>query len=325
MKRALAVAGLAIAMATPTSARAEGSAPTKTWSDLPLGAAPAPPTKKTGWIGGHERLPELRVTSQNNGGGGGSAVEVFASAEEEKALREGMSEGLEGCFAEMQELTRGPTWSLGEPRLVLWGDETSSVHAVRREHVVEEAGSAKATLELVDAWVDTRTRGTRLIGRSSVPLTRVGGVLGALRVYAAREESTSGKYLHVVVVREGPSASAFGSPFMLDDVRGPRGSCDHTHVALRADAAAGDTAVLTTNVILPALPGGEPAPPSDDPLALREVRAREVEVQLGVSQTAHDRTPLVSVSFGWAGREQTAQVTSGGRFVSKRKGPRRKK
>lgn len=327
MKRGLAGIAALVALATSTQAGAEGSLP-KTWSDLPTGTAAAPPSKKAGWIGGHERLADFHVVALENGGGSGSGVEIFASAEEAKALREGVHEGLEGCFLEVQEGLRGQAWSLGDPRVVLWSDGSDAVHAVRRERVVEEPGGEKATLEVVDAWVDTRTRGTRLIGRSSVPLLRVGGVMSTLRAYAAREEASAGKVLHVVVVREGARANAVGSPFMLDDGRNSRGNCEHAHVALRADLETGDAAVLTTNIALPPLPGQDaPAPADgkakDEKTERREVRVREVEAQLGVSQTSRDRAPVVSVSFGWSGREQTTEIAAGGRFVPKK--TRRKK
>lgn len=322
MKRALAGIAVLVALATSSQAGAEASAP-KAWNDLPSGTAAPPPTKKPSWIGGHEKVADFHVVALDNGGGSGSGVEIFGSAEEAKALREGMHEGLEGCFAEVQDNLRGQVWSLGDPRVVLWSDGSDAVHAVRRERVVEDASKEKATLEIVDAWVDTRTRGTRLIGRSSVPLVRVGGVMSTLRAYAARDDASSGKALHVVVVREGARADAVGSPFMLDDGRNSRGNCEHAHVALRADLEAGDAAVLTTNIALPPLPGQEPAAAADgkakdERAERREVRVREVEAQLGVSQTSRDKVPVVSVSFGWAGREQSTEVAVGHRFVPKK-------
>jgi len=40
----------------------------------------------------------------------------------------------------------------------------------------------------------------------------------------------------------------------------------------------------------------------------REMRMRDIEVHLGVSQTSRDPQPILAVSFGWAGREQVTRV-----------------
>lgn len=41
----------------------------------------------------------------------------------------------------------------------------------------------------------------------------------------------------------------------------------------------------------------------------REVRTRDMQVHLGVSQSSRDPQPLLSVSYGWAGREQVQRIT----------------
>jgi hypothetical protein len=43
----------------------------------------------------------------------------------------------------------------------------------------------------------------------------------------------------------------------------------------------------------------------------REIRIRELSVELGVSQTSRDKEPLVSASLGWAGRERPGRLAPG--------------
>jgi len=39
-----------------------------------------------------------------------------------------------------------------------------------------------------------------------------------------------------------------------------------------------------------------------------EMRSRDAQISLSVSQTSRDKEPIVSVSFGWSGREQTQRT-----------------
>jgi hypothetical protein len=55
-----------------------------------------------------------------------------------------------------------------------------------------------------------------------------------------------------------------------------------------------------------------PPPPMGVPLpGGREIRIRELSVELGVSQTSRDKEPLVSASLGWAGRERPGRLAPG--------------
>lgn len=52
-------------------------------------------------------------------------------------------------------------------------------------------------------------------------------------------------------------------------------------------------------------------PPSDEPAAPpveRELRSRDMQIHLSVSQTSRDAEPVLAVSFGWAGRETVSRV-----------------
>jgi hypothetical protein len=314
--RGLALGVLAATALATTRARAEDPAP-KTWSDLPLGAIAGPPAKHVAWVGPGEHTSELHVVAiDGGGGGGGHGVELFASAEEMKAVREGATAGLDGCFSEAMDQGGTSTWGIGDTRLVVWTPEGEGVRPVHAERLVEDDGHENATLEFLDAWVDPRTRGARVIGRSKLPLVRIGEAMADVRVYAAREESAAGKTLHVVVKRDGDGAAIGSAGFELEGRLRGRGTCGHMRVALRADSEAGDVSVVRTMVALGRTPDAPPEPV--------EIRAREVEVQLGASKTTRDATPIVSVSFGWSGREQPFQSFGTGRFVKKKARPRKK-
>ena len=58
-------------------------------------------------------------------------------------------------------------------------------------------------------------------------------------------------------------------------------------------------------------PAPSPAPSAavERPLVERESRTRDIQIHLSVSQTAHDKEPLLAVSFGWAGRESVQRTT----------------
>lgn len=56
----------------------------------------------------------------------------------------------------------------------------------------------------------------------------------------------------------------------------------------------------------PSLPTPMPTAEADAPVPLaveREVRTRDMQIHLSVSQTVREKEPLLAVSFGWAGRE----------------------
>ncbi len=308
---------LAVAtLAHTTLVAALPAAPKKTYAELPLASVPAPPAKPVRWVGGHERTPGFQVVRVPTGDGP-NGVEIFGSADERKAMQAGTSDNLESCFADAEQRSG---WTLGEPRMMIWGGDGETTKAVRSEKLVETEDHEKATLEIVDAWVDARTGGAKLIGKTSVPLVRVGGALTEVRVYAARAESGSAKDVHVVVKRDGPRLLS-GFPFQVERATNvAHGQCTHAHVVLHGTKAAGDLAIVKTTIRLPDLKEREEKANDDElPSVMTEVRTRELEVQLGASQTSGDKAPLVSVSFGWSGREQTADVALNGTVRSRGK------
>jgi hypothetical protein len=191
-----------------------------------------------------------------------------------------------------------------------------NVHAVRSERLTLEQ-DGHAMLSLTDAWVDARTRGARLIGHSTLPLSRVFVGPNGLEVYAARD----GNALQVVVrASDHPS----DDPALAEQLRarlramtvslpggnGGNGDCGHVGFTLRSAPGGGQMATLRSTAFLPSLDGdpGGPEGESDDARAERELEAlRQRPFQLSVSTTSStaDASPVVSIALGWTGRERT--------------------
>lgn len=182
----------------------------------------------------------------------------------------------------------------------------AGVTAVHSERFVNDGGSAR--IEIVDAWVDPATKGVRKIASSALPLKLLGSARG-LEVYAAREEREKTNAVHFVVVpsSDTPNGRAESLVAMLGDGRNmTSSSCSHLRFALAAGTGAADSALLRTTLRLPDREAGE----RSDADGEKRARVREAAVQLGISQTKRDAQPILSLTFGWAGRETTQVVRS---------------
>jgi hypothetical protein len=201
----------------------------------------------------------------------------------------------------------------GRGRRITNGEE---IHAVRSERFV--AGQdGRASLEMTDGWFDAHTRGARLIGRTTLPLSRVFVGPNGLEVYAARD----GAALHVVLhVSDHPADDAALSEQLLARMRsvsvtmpernGGNSDSGHLHLMLRAAPGVGQMATLQSTAFLPPADGDwGPVPDgeSDSGRGQRMVQAmRQRPFQLGVSATmsSADKSPVMSIALGWTGREQ---------------------
>jgi hypothetical protein len=194
------------------------------------------------------------------------------------------------------------------------------VHAVHAERFVAGSEGHPAALEITDAWFDVRTRGVRLLGRTSVPLSRVFVGPNGLEVYAARD----GNALQVVVhaadhVADDPALarllhSELRSMFAtLPDNNNGNTDCGHLRMTLRASAGGGQMATLQANAFLPPVDGdwgkaeeGE----SDDSRGarlLQAMRQRPYQLSVSTTSTSSDPAPVVSIALGWVGRERTVR------------------
>jgi hypothetical protein len=191
------------------------------------------------------------------------------------------------------------------------------VHAVHSERFVAGA-DGHASLEIADAWFDARTRGVRLLGRTTLPLLRVFVGPNGLDVYAARDGEAVQIVLHAserpsddVALGEQLRARLRNLFVTLPDRNSGNADCGHIRFALRAPAGVGQMATLQSTAFLPPVDGDSGEVPDDESEQARGSRLfqamRQRAYQLTVSATASsaDRTPVLSLALGWIGRERT--------------------
>lgn len=221
-----------------------------------------------------------------------------------------------------------PHFESAEQRRAMGRNAPSDVTPVHRERFIVENGEAK--LEMVDAWVDPVTTGVRLIGRSALPLKKVGEAPGDLTIYAAQERT----HVQLVVRRHGkdddkpidPSdftnaraiARSRQMPLMVHTPSGTaEGSqCGFVRVTLHAEKGVGEMARVESAVVnvfpaeeqpkkkesvLGALIGNGNA--AQD-LTMPEVRVRPLSINLSSTWLTHDAEPVLSITMGWAGRDR---------------------
>jgi hypothetical protein len=329
----LALAISLLGLASASEARAED--PTS-FAKLPVGRLSAPPAKRPGRVGGGAKVPGVFAVAAPPGMGG-RYVTVLADQGAAEAMKKGLGRGPSAsptaCLSEASALDMGimvggpsgeaewPETIAPEATVIPGGRHGPRVGvvAVHSERLVE--GKGAAYLEWTDAWVDPATRGTKLITKSALPLKLVRSSAFGVRVYAARDERPDGKrFVQFVVARPLKAAEAIhveGLTATHQDNATAHSRCAFIRVGLPADQGSNESVSVTANVVLPSLeaegeagikgaPAAEPTrapkvPPVPDG---REIRVREMNIEVGVSQTARDRDPVVSVSLGWGGRER---------------------
>lgn len=200
------------------------------------------------------------------------------------------------------------------------------VTAVHQEHFVAEGN--KARIETTDAWIDPVTHGVRLIARSTLALERIGTAQG-VTLFAARGD----KALHVVARREKPSdtpehppsssrefrmANLMRMPLMVQksDGQTDASQCGFAHVSLKTSKGNAEMATFETQAIFVDTPDpkkNEKANDTEDVLKAMirpqqdeepEVRLRPLRATVSSTWGSKDKEPVISVSFGWAGRER---------------------
>lgn len=200
-------------------------------------------------------------------------------------------------------------------------DPNAGVIAVHRERLVTDATGTR--LEIDDAWVDPATKGVRKLASTTLPLKLVQSSRG-LEVWAAREERADGtKLVQFVIIgpRDLPNGREALSTTHGDGRNTSSSSCSHLRVAMSATDGDSDSAILRTTLRLPDVERKDDAPRAvrreakeedgedreDEVEEERRARVREAAIQLGVSKTTRDKEPILSVTFGWSGRE-TSQI-----------------
>lgn len=212
-----------------------------------------------------------------------------------------------------------------KPYKMEWGDmEVTAVHQER--FILQE--DKKARVEITDAWVDPMTHGVRLIGKSTMSLERIGSASHGVKLYAAKGD----KRVHIVARRalpkeatklnDRPSKSfefkifnAVRHPLMIETPAGERDQtmCGFAHVSLKAEKGTAETAMFETATIF--IDPLEPKPEKTEEEVIAEARANHEEetptvrvrpfrATVSSTWTSRDVAPVISVSFGWAGRER---------------------
>ena len=171
-----------------------------------------------------------------------------------------------------------------------------------------------ASLSIVDAWVDARTRGARAYARSTLPLARVFVGPNGLEAYAAAD----GERLQVVFrspVRpaEDPALSEalrtrLRSLSATTPDRGASSDCGHLRVVLRPVPGGGEMVTLAATAFLPALVEPTRAPDGETPEQRGQrladaMRQRPFSLAVSATSLSADERPVLSIALGWSGKE----------------------
>jgi hypothetical protein len=204
-----------------------------------------------------------------------------------------------------------------------------SVNFIRLERLTQSGDSI--TIDTVDAFIDLQTMGMRAVGKSSEKLGRVATGPNGLGVFAARADETSSEFLvtnpelppmATEEEREAQARSLQSTASRLV-TQLPSGStstqgCGYARFNLAAKPGSGQMATVLAMAFLPpakdpdAAPDPDPSTEDETEKAQREMiaranraqRARPVAINVSLSQLASEQAPLLSVTFGWAGKDQ---------------------
>lgn len=314
-----AVASVAIAGAGSASAADGKAPPTILLSGLPSGRLAPPPTKKVRSVGAHERVAGVFTTRSPH-----SQQSMFVAGS-----RDGLSRLIGGTVSDEESsrdfcLTESQTRFVdGEPSIDEWGpsmqpfvtvqSDNQRLSAIHMERVVED-GTDKATLEVIDAWVDASTRGVRLIGKSKLPMKRIATAPGDIQVFAARDEGRA----HLVLVEPRRTSQTWQGILQLG-TKTAQSSCRHARSTLVAERGEASTTTFLLTVELPGLPSDAPvsdsgaatpdesAKPAERGAAavVETIRNRPLRVHASMSWGSRDAEPIVSVTMGWDARDRS--------------------
>jgi hypothetical protein len=193
------------------------------------------------------------------------------------------------------------------------------------------------TLDTAEGFIDLNTMGARIVSKSSAKLTKVATGPSHLTVYASRDDKGNTQFL--ITNPELPPADSDDDAQAEADRLGnvanrmvaqmPSGGseeteCGYLRFTLTSKAGTGQMATVLATAFLP------PAKDSDDNAEpdmsrfeaagmtedqLKEVRAelrrenrsqraRTVSTNVSLSQLASEPAPLLSVTFGWASKDE---------------------
>lgn len=207
------------------------------------------------------------------------------------------------------------------------------VQRVRLERLIREADAI--TVESIDAFIDLQTLGTRLASKTSAKLPRVVAGPNALGVFAARDEGGHAQFLVTSPELPQPPTPS-DRQAQLEALSGTANTliaqipsntttsigCGRVRFTLSAKPGVGEMATVLATAFLPPSVDPEEGPATNDSdgdgkpdevgfvsqqavrLGMRKQRARAMAVNVSLSQLTTEVAPLLSVTFGWAGKDQ---------------------
>jgi hypothetical protein len=198
-------------------------------------------------------------------------------------------------------------------------------HDVRPIHIERLSSQGdEATLEASDAWLDLDTLGARLVGSTTAKFAKVSGGPNGFTLFGMREPS-GGVVDFVVSAPQAPALDPkVGGARALDGIARrmegelPGGSmlnssCGHVRFTMSTKPGLGDVATVVANAFLPPAADDDDDVPSGmegmskefiDRMREHTQRTRPVALDVSISQLASESAPLLSVTFGWAGKDQ---------------------
>lgn len=286
------------------------------FSPLPLGTMTSVPEHAPTYVAAGERVAGLFVAQAPviRSNPGYKRFEIldskrdaaeFASRGYVSAQAGGSLTPKQCVFATDESSAAGDPWSpLARGEIASFGGPGQKrVVGVHVETLEDGSTSGRSpSLGIVDAWLDTRTSGLRLITKSSIPLGAVAEGPYGIRVFAARDDDA----VHFVVLPpavDSEKGLSFGNAFDRGIIEsgGEVGAsqCRHSRVSLRALPGTGEHAVISFQHAERAVrEASDPEPSSENPTdAFAVARVRLVQVHLSASRNASAAAPIVSVSF----------------------------
>ena len=209
----------------------------------------------------------------------------------------------------------------------------NTVRNVHEERLTTTADSA--TLETIEAQIDLGTLGMRLVSKSSVKLAKVASAPGGMGVFAGRDEKGNTQFLVTRPDVPAPPSDDVRQAFMermgeqadrlvtqLPTGATADSACGHVRFSLTSKKGSGQMATVLGSAFLPPARDADEAPPSENEnvaqeeedensframqqrMANRIQRVRPVAINVSLSQLATEDDPLLSVTFGWAGKDE---------------------
>lgn len=291
------------------------ASPVLALSQLPSVSVSAPPTKKVWSVGAGESVKGLYVgKNEAMVFVAGSRIDVRRQLGQLTSAESNGNAGLDYCVSEAREtsedgMTSRLTWDGAQSVVPLFADDQRTVVPIRIEQLTEETNSG-ATLEILDAWVDVRSHGARLIDRQTLAMKLVTTAAGHIHVYAARDREPD--LAHVVVAAPSQPQGAWQGIAQAGLAAIEHSGCRLSHAILRAPHGGADATTFFTDAVLDDV---ESLPAEGEGGAV-QVRNRPLHIHASASWATSETEPVLSVSTGW---ESRARSGSGSRLRRKKR------